>query len=100
MLEDYDSPKEYYHYAAPTQSLLQRWLREEKMVHIEIAHNPMYGGFIPYLCKIENGKYGVFTLLEANCHCIAMHNATYEEALEAGLKYALKHPDKWNTKEK
>lgn len=89
--------KEYY---APTQSLLQRWLREEKMVHVEIAHNPMYGGFMPYLCEIENGKYGVFTLLEANCHCIAMHNATYEEALEAGLQYALKHPEKWNDKEK
>ena len=77
--------------AAPTQSLLQRWLREEKKVHIEIAHNPMYGGFMPYICKIVEGEEGVFTLLEKNSHCIAMRNATYENALEAGLKYALKN---------
>ena len=76
---------------APTQSLLQRWLREEKKVHIEIAHNPMYGGFMPYICKIVEGEEGVFTLLEKNSHCIAMRNATYENALEAGLKYALKN---------
>lgn len=77
--------------AAPTQSLLQRWLREEKKVHIEIAYNPMYGGFMPYICKIVEGEEGVFTLLEKNSHCIAMSNATYENALEAGLQYALKN---------
>lgn len=84
----------------PTQTRLQRWLREEKMMHIEIAHNPMYGGFMPYICKIVQGKEGVFTLLESNSHVIAMQNATYEEALEAGLQYALKHFEQWNIKEK
>ena len=83
----------------PTQSLLQRWLREEKEVHIEIAHNPMYGGFMPFICKIVEGEEGVFTLLEKNCHCIAMRNATYEKALEAGLQYALEHYEKWDIKE-
>ena len=86
-------------YTAPTQSLLQRWLREEKMMHIEIAHNPMYGGFMPYICKIVQGKEGVFTLLESNSQVIAMRNATYEEALEAGLQYVLEHFEQWNIKE-
>ena len=84
----------------PTQTRLQRWLREEKMMHIEIAHNPMYGGFMPYICKIVQGKEGVFTLLESNSHVIAMQNATYEEALEAGLQYALEHFEQWNIEEK
>lgn len=82
-------PEDMQPIAAPTQSLLQRWLREEKKVHIEIAHNPMYGGFMPYICKIVEGEEGVFTLLEKNSHCIVMRNATYENALEAGLKYVL-----------
>lgn len=82
----------------PTQTRLQRWLREEKKVHIEIAHNPMYGGFMPYICKIVEGEEGVFTLLEKNSHCIAMRNATYEEALEAGLQYALEHSEMWDIK--
>ena len=68
-------------------------------MHIEIAHNPMYGGFMPYICKIVQGKEGVFTLLESNSHVIAMQNATYEEALEAGLQYALEHFEQWNIKE-
>jgi hypothetical protein len=84
----------------PTQTRLQRWLREEKMMHIEIAHNPMYGGFMPYIRKIVQGEEGVFTLLEKNCYCIAMQNATYEKALEAGLQYALEHFEQWNIKEK
>jgi hypothetical protein len=82
----------------PTQTRLQRWLREEKMMHIEIAHNPMYGGFMPYISKIVEGE-GVFTLLEKNCYCIAMQNATYEKALEAGLQYALEHSEMWDIKE-
>ena len=95
-MEEYDHENLY---AAPTQSLLQRWLREEKGVHIEIAHNPMYGGFMPFICKIVEGEEGVFTLLEKNCHCIAMRSATYEEALEAGLQYVLEHFEQWNIKE-
>ena len=83
----------------PTQTRLQRWLREEKMMHIEIAHNPMYGGFMPYICKIVQGKEGVFTLLEKNSQVIAMQNATYEGALEVGLQYALEHFEQWNIKE-
>ena len=67
-------------------------------MHIEIAHNPMYGGFMPYICKIVEGEEGVFTLLESNSHVIAMQNATYEEALEAGLQYALEHYEKWDIK--
>lgn len=65
---------------APTQSLLQRWLREEK--NIDIAIVPLYTGGYSYIVY--------------NIHCrdnrVVNTNAgyaTYELALEDALKYAL-----------
>ena len=76
---------EYNHddlYLAPTQALLQRWLREEKNIDIAIA--PLYAGGYSYIVY--------------NIHCrdnrVVNTNAgyaTYELALEDGLKYALKN---------
>ena len=72
--------KEYY---APTQSLLQRWLREEKGLHISI---PLHKGEYEYFWAIDslNRKkktddiaYNLFD--------------TYELALEDALKYALEN---------
>lgn len=72
--------KEYY---APTQSLLQRWLREEKGLHISI---PLHKGEYKYFWaidslnrkkKVEDIAYNLFD--------------TYELALEDGLKYALEN---------
>lgn len=70
--------------AAPTQSLLQRWLREEKGLHISI---PLHkGGEYKYFWAIDslNRKkktddiaYNLFD--------------TYELALEDALKYALEN---------
>ena len=68
--------------SAPTQSLLQRWLREER--NIDIAIIPLYtGGY-------SNIVY--------NIHCrdnrVVNTNAgyaTYELALEDALKYALEN---------
>lgn len=67
---------------APTQSLLQRWLREEK--NIDIAIVPLYAGGYSYIVY--------------NIHCrdnrVVSTNAgyaTYELALEDALKYALQN---------
>lgn len=71
--------KEYY---APSQSLLQRWLREEK--YIDIAIVSLYSGGYSYIVY--------------NIHCrdnrVVNTNvgyATYELALEDALKYALEN---------
>ena len=68
--------------SAPTQSLLQRWLREEKNIDISIV--PLYIGGYSYIVY--------------NIHCrdnrVVNTNAgydTYELALEDALKYALEN---------
>ena len=67
---------------APTQSLLQRWLREEKRIDIAIV--PLYNVGYAYIVY--------------NIHCrdnrVTNTNAgysTYELAIEDALKYALKN---------
>ena len=77
--QDYDGCKFGYCkeiYLAPTQSLLQRWLREEYNIHITInckRTDLSLDGFW-YVMKSQESK---------------MFN-TYEEALEKGLYEALK----------
>jgi hypothetical protein len=69
--------KEYY---APSQSLLQRWLREEKGLHITVAFDQN-----EFWWQIENlatGDYGYGETLGFD---------TYELALEDALKYALEN---------
>lgn len=65
-------------YSAPTQSLLQKWLREEHRIVVYVItsadrafRNILYDGYIGTELYIINKK-------------------TYEEALEEGLKEALK----------
>ena len=69
--------------AAPTQSLLQKWLREVHNIHmfVSITTNDIF------LCRIlnplfKNGSEGRFIICKM-CN-------TYEEALEQGLIEALK----------
>lgn len=68
---------------APTQSLLQRWLREEKGLHISI---PLHKGEYKYFWaidslnrkkKVDDIAYNLFD--------------TYELALEDAIKFALKN---------
>ena len=72
--------KEYY---APTQSLLQRWLREEKGLHISIP--------------LHKGKYKYFWAIDSLNRKIKEEDIaynlfdTYELALEDALKYALEN---------
>ena len=71
------------HTSAPTQSLLQKWLREVHNIHmfVSITTNDIF------LCRIlnplfKNGSEGRFIICKI-CN-------TYEEALEQGLIEALK----------
>jgi hypothetical protein len=67
--------------AAPTQSLLQRWLREVHKVHIEVFWDSVINKYC-YVTQIEN--------IENNWRDPDHSSNTYEEALESGLKEALK----------
>ena len=73
--------------SAPTQSLLQRWLREEHNIHVipMISSNVVYYGYeiIKYSSENENGKH-----IDADFK--QPFSKTYEEALEVGLQEALK----------
>lgn len=74
--------KEYY---APSQSLLQRWLREEKGLHIAVFPNMANSFEFDYIVYNKGDKFWnpIYTA----------HSdfATYELALEDALKYALEN---------
>lgn len=77
--------KEYY---APSQSLLQRWLREEKNIVFGIS--PMqemdcdYLGWCATIYKVDDDGYGLSWQEE-------LYYDTYELALENALKYSLEN---------
>jgi len=62
-------------WCAPTQSLLQRWLREVHNIHIQ-------NHFL-------NGKYAVKIKYNTNKSDNVYNKDTYEDALEEGLRKAL-----------
>lgn len=73
----------YKYLTVPPQSVVQRWLRETKDLHIEISY--MY----------EN--YWIYDILTIPNHDLVglsdrpiIHYKSYEEALEAGIQEALK----------
>lgn len=70
-------------YSAPTKSFAQKWLRQEKNLHIEISY--MYGNY---------WIYDILTIPEHDLVGLSdrpiIHYGTYEEALEAGIQEALK----------
>ena len=78
--------KEYY---APTQSLLQRWLREEKGLCISVEAYPTLAiiGKVCFAWVIKSGSDGHF--MESNDSLQTF--STYELALEDALKYALEN---------
>jgi hypothetical protein len=76
-----DLPKLFY--SCPTQSIAQKWFRETKNLHIEMSY--MYG------------DYWYYDILTIPSHDLVglsdrpiIHYNTYEEALEAGIKEALR----------
>ena len=69
--------------SAPTQSLLQRWLREEKKIHIEIY---------PVFSSSDKVKYGRWIVADAITMKIPIeYFDTYEQALEDAELYCLKN---------
>jgi hypothetical protein len=70
-------------YSAPTQSLLQKWLREVHEIHINI--NTFY------FEDLEKYGYEVEDIIHKDGWMVLSNTAgTYEEALEFGLQEALK----------
>lgn len=76
-------------YAAPTQSLLQRWLREEKGLCISVEAYPTLAivGKVCFAWVVKSGSDGYF--MKSNDSIQTFY--TYELALEDALKYALEN---------
>lgn len=75
-IEEYQFSEEIF--TAPTQSLIQKWLREKHNIHIETEYKWEYDYYVFHIGragKIARGLKGF---------------KTYEEALEKGLQEALK----------
>ena len=76
---------------APTQSLAQKWLRE--VHHITFNANPYPDNeeivYIVTIKDISNKKHVDFNVM-MNTSNKAIMFKTYEDAIEAGLKYCLK----------
>lgn len=77
----YDGKKYFYSYSAPTQSLLQRWLREVHNIHISMLH------FWDFENDTESYKANISQINNEVLHT-DFHDS-YELALEEGLKKAL-----------
>lgn len=68
---------------APTQSLLQRWLREEKGIHIAVFPNMSNSFEFDYIVYIKGDKFW------NPMYTAHSDFATYELALEDALKYVI-----------
>lgn len=82
-------PIELQTIAAPTQSLLQRWLREEEGCAISVTAYPTLASFnkVCYAWEIKSSSDGVFMKSVDGEYTLS----TYELALEDALKYALEN---------
>lgn len=73
----------YKYLSVPPQSIAQKWLRENKKLHIEISY--MYGDYWIYdILTIPN--HDLIGLSDRPL----VHYKSYEEAFEAGIQEALK----------
>ena len=83
-MEEYDHDNLY---AAPTQSLLQRWLREEKALYIQITlwEKGWYYDIWAFEYYEEEKEYAAKNIYQSSDF------DTYELALEDALKYALEN---------
>lgn len=78
-------PEDMQPIAAPTQSLLQRWLREEKGLHIAVFPDIANSFKFDYIVYIKGDKFWnpIYTALS--------DFDTYRLTLEDALKYVLKN---------
>ena len=79
------SGKNWYMCSAPTQSLLQKWLREIHNIHVELEI------FNDSIFRVSVWKLNVTKHLRMDqLECNVEDNRIYEKALEKGLQEALK----------
>ena len=79
-------------YAAPTQSLLQRWLREDKGIVIDVVLDWQYNievEEIRYQHRIGSNRRMTIGCVQTRGIVCDRYFATYELALEDALKYTL-----------
>lgn len=79
----------YDRYSAPTQSLLQRWLREDKGYAISVTAYPTLASLnkVCYAWEIKSSSDGYFMKSTDSEYTFS----TYELALEDALKFALEN---------
>ena len=84
------------HYTAPTQSLLQKWLREVHNIDVVISPE-RYSNGVNYLVQAQkwdlnaDPEVNLNFVIKGSCWYNDNHEyPTYEEALEKGLQEALK----------
>jgi hypothetical protein len=83
LIQNYGTINKDY-WQAPTQSLLQKWLREEHNLRVEVQS------------LIDSTyAYSIYQVLQNNSYCKEIifkqtESCIYKEALEVGLKHALK----------
>ena len=86
----------YGDYLAPTQSLLQKWLRE--VYNIIVTSNPITGfGKIEYNYNIYTFS-NILSLTEMTARRFNTYEKSLEEALQEGLKLILKIDKNDNSK--
>ena len=77
-------PKGKQIYAAPTQSMAMKWLREVHNIHIDICSN----------WDVAHWIYQVFVITPRtahNSHVDKILYTSYKQAIEAGIKYCLEN---------
>ena len=77
---------------APTQSLAQKWLREDRECHMFVIPSLQEGNIIYYvhIIRYSNKTYLGHNLMLRDSSASTMTFASYEDAIEEGLKYCLK----------
>ena len=73
----------YKYLSVPPQSVAQKWLREDKNLHVEVSYMH-WDYWIYYILAIPNHD-----LVELSDRPL-VHYKSYEEALEAGMQETLK----------
>ena len=86
----YEGNDENFKIPAPTQSLLQKWLREIHSINICISFKPNIKkwDFIPYFMSINQKEYVAYYINYFTINNERKYD-TYEEALEEGLYQTL-----------
>ena len=87
IIDYFDNKGDNHLYARPTQSLLQRWLRDEFDIIVAVYHDTILYN-VDIVSFYRHGE-DIIKLGSGDIENLLFHN-TYEERLEKGLQEALK----------